>query len=61
MHSQMAVHTMSRANTQTRSQLQTGQPFPSKNNKRNTDMAVNADAVEKGDILLFVIIDSSRR
>lgn len=28
---------------QTRSELQTGQPFPSKNSKRNTDMAVNAD------------------
>ena len=28
---------------QTRSQLQTGQPFPSKNNKRNADMIVNAD------------------
>jgi len=28
---------------QTRSQLQTGQPFPSKNDKRNTDMAINAD------------------
>lgn len=28
---------------QTRSQLQTGQPFPSKNDKRNTDIAVNAD------------------
>ncbi len=28
---------------QTRSQLQTGQPFPSKNNKRNADMIVNTD------------------
>ena len=28
---------------QTRSQLQTSQPFPAKNNKRNKDMVANAD------------------